>query len=347
MQVASRFVVLVMKRILSLFTSQQLTVPVIFFVFVSSWQVSTGTGLLYRHSLPDICKVLVPYLATAWVLWCAVVFLAAKDLRRELNEAQQQLNFSLFTASGDPVLHRSLGIFVWIITPVFILLGACLPFAAIYEAFLAVEAMPINVTSITSPDRFLLSQVKLPDHHVVPAPTRSYIAVDGFPVFLGSAPPGPTHEGGAFLYGDSLAFNIHFKAIGPNPLTDGVVTAHLYLADDFKPETQRAVIRTFGDMISKARKDQKFPREGSSPMPGDNRFITATLLGIATEGLPPMSQLDLNNLSEGKKIVFALSEIAYKDGGATHHQRQCSWMQPPAVPPGVWHDCDPSGWKSD
>ena len=186
---------------------------------------------------------------------------------------------------------------------------------------------------------------KFSDQHLGPLPVRSYMAFDGIPVFLGSTTPNT--EGGAFKVGDALAFNIHFKAIGPNPVQFIRVAALLILKSTFDREAQGEVIASFSERLRKEEGNPNASRRESPVMPGDKRFITATFNGITTDHLVPMSQLDLDDLNRGAKIAFVISQITYKDNGVIHHQRECLWLQWPLSPPGVWHFCEPSPWESD
>jgi len=176
-----RFVVLVMNRSRLFITNQQLIVPGVFVVFVVSWQLKSGDWL-YAHSFSNICKVLVPYLLTAWVIWIGIVVYAARDLKRELENPQKKLHFNIVTASGDPVPREAphFPMTIMGLSILFIAVGFALPGIAVYGAFLNVEPLPrFDTTPPPPPEMYPLpivpTQVLIREKELLPVVVKIHI----------------------------------------------------------------------------------------------------------------------------------------------------------------------------
>jgi hypothetical protein len=173
---------------------------------------------------------------------------------------------------------------------------------------------------------------------------RSYIIYTGNPIFTGSSVPGV--EGSDFQPGDGLEFNVHYKATGPNPVKLLDSTRITLVEPDYSHKSQDEAIDSFTKVVNSklqsARKNKKDIRDTSHTlMSGDNEFFTAyTVYGTIQEMLKPsLTQEDLDKLHAGSEIAIVISVMTYKDGNTIHHLRRCSWLQPPAKPPGTWAYC--------
>jgi hypothetical protein len=155
-----------------------------------------------------------------------------------------------------------------------------------------------------------------------------------------SQPKFPGHlgaEGSNFQVGEYLAFNLYFKASGPNAIKILRMARLLYIEPDGKPETASVVIATFLAQTAEERKTvHQSPR---TLMPGQEDFFTAFALTDSKQGRV-VTQEDLDNLKSGTEVAFLIAEITYEDGGAVRHLKRCMLLQPPAQPPGIWQYCD-------
>jgi hypothetical protein len=167
-----------------------------------------------------------------------------------------------------------------------------------------------------------------------PAPTqRSYVLFDGAPRFTGST---SKSEGGAFQAGDPFGFNVYYRAIGPNMIKIFGIGQAVFLEPDSALETQKSMLSKYTALIAKEQKGT--PVDFATATPGDSRVFSALLLTDPPQK-PLVTQEVLENLRNGTEIAFVISEVLYEDSVSKHHARLCYWLQPPAIPPGVWHSC--------
>jgi hypothetical protein len=171
---------------------------------------------------------------------------------------------------------------------------------------------------------------------------RSYLAFLPPPAFGGRTTTGL--EGSPIQPGDPLGFNVHFKATGPNPVEFIVAEKGLYLEPNVDLVTQNAMLAAFMKEVTKDRKSSSSPPH--TLMPGDSQFISAFVITNVEGPSKVATQDDLDKLRQGEEFAFVIAELIYKDQGVEHHQRMCVFLQPPATPPGIWHDCVVFG-KSD
>lgn len=173
------------------------------------------------------------------------------------------------------------------------------------------------------------------------ASPRSSLVLSGNPRFTGPNTTGI--EGGDFLPGYPLGFNIHYKNTGPNAVQLGDAAAAAYLMENDKPETQEAILTQFTNEITREKKAYKGPKPDASHAhtmgAGTEEFFTAYGWTDTMEH-SMVSQDDLDKLKAGEKIAFVIAQISYKDFGAIHHFRVCMWLQPPAASTGIWHFCN-------
>jgi hypothetical protein len=191
--------------------------------------------------------------------------------------------------------------------------------------------------------------VVIPTGNVTPAPTsnrltRSYLEYEGSPLFTGES---PAHaENVAFSIGDLLAFNVHFRATGPNPvkvsnseMATEVVNNALAGNQSFDQKVIDAGVEEF--MLEINKEGQKIKGTPSSSfttmMPGDRLFNTAFSWTDRTHR--SVTRQDLDGIRNGTETWLVMSIITYYDGRAIHHLRRCTWLSAPGEPQSVWHLC--------
>ena len=140
MDVSHQLLVLLMAKCQKFASSQQLIVPGIFLLCFALWQFATGS--FQWHSLQDACRSLVPYLATAAILWAWQVVAAASDLKRDFENPQTELQFRVLTASGSPVRHRTPIFGIVATSVVFMIPVFAIVVLSAFEAFLSVQTLP-------------------------------------------------------------------------------------------------------------------------------------------------------------------------------------------------------------
>jgi len=169
---------------------------------------------------------------------------------------------------------------------------------------------------------------------------RSYLVLDGNPRFTGPNAGGT--EGGDFVPGSQIAFNIHYKNSGPNALELGEQAMAAYLRDDIKPETEGKLVGEFTDEVEREKK--MFGRPKSKALnvhtmgAGTAEFFTANAWSQDLQRIL-FTQDDLDKLKTGEKVAYVMADVSYKDLGVQHHFRVCMWLQKPASSSGIWHFC--------
>jgi hypothetical protein len=168
---------------------------------------------------------------------------------------------------------------------------------------------------------------------------RSYVAIeDQFHFPEKKDKNGHAIQDQRFQDGDDLFFNVYFKCLGPTPIELVRNDSWLYVESAVDAKTQQSVIAEFKKNLRKSEPAQS-PAELSTIMPGQGGFFTA-YASTDSGGYRKLSNDDLEQFRTGAKVSFAFAQVTYKDKGIVHHARRCSWLQPPADPPGVWHFCD-------
>jgi hypothetical protein len=166
---------------------------------------------------------------------------------------------------------------------------------------------------------------------------RSYLVWVGTPIFAGGQ-----HESDPLEVGQVMGFNVYYKQDGPNPveLLDSV--KWLYTRPDLSKESQKSAIADFNHRVNAKRE-----REPIAPLTllhGENPHYFTAIDVDDSDRYRQTTQDDLDNLKIGRKVVYILSLITYKDTSSDsrkeHHLRLCMLLQPPAIPPGVWQFCD-------
>jgi hypothetical protein len=174
----------------------------------------------------------------------------------------------------------------------------------------------------------------------LPRPVRTYLAFDGAPRF-----PEQKDEKGQvsadqnFRVGNPLSFNYYFKVTGPNSIESRGAARELVLEPNFDHKTQLDMIADFKKKVNQERKMHPFAGEPETLMPGDSRWSTVYAWD-ENKQYRLATRTDLDALRFGTQVVFVLVELPYTDNGKLHHLRTCQYLQPPAIPPGIWHFCD-------
>jgi len=171
---------------------------------------------------------------------------------------------------------------------------------------------------------------------VLPRP-RSYLVIDGMPVFAGSNPNG--NEGSNFRVGDPLGFNVHYRATGPNAVYVGGLGMMTILEPNSQPATLNDAYKHFQEEVA-AEKQRVvkgiLDQDWTLYTRGMSRFYTAYAWdGHKTQHL--VTQTDLDDLRLGTEVAVVIAFFDYKDGNHIHHLWFCSYLQAPAQPPGIWH----------
>jgi hypothetical protein len=140
-----------------------------------------------------------------------------------------------------------------------------------------------------------------------------------------------------FQPGDYLGFNVRYRVIGPNPVLLLSIAHMAFMASDSTLGTQTSLLSNFKWQVNEGRKTAHLTP--STLMPGDNDFFTVFPWNREKKPIV-VTQEDLSKLRAGSEILFVFNELTYKDGNKTHHLRQCEWLQPPALAPGIWQFCE-------
>lgn len=182
--------------------------------------------------------------------------------------------------------------------------------------------------------------VKPPISPALPPP-RSYVSFDGPMRFSTQrySPDGKLVPFDDFRVGDLLTFDEYAKVSGPNSVELEGGAHLLYVEPDTKVETQQRMIQDFIARVKKEKKEHPPRGNPKTVVPGPAGWDT---IYAYTEDKQHrlITADDLTALRNGTEIIFAISEISYKDQGKLHHARTCQYLQPPAIPPGIWHFCD-------
>jgi len=176
---------------------------------------------------------------------------------------------------------------------------------------------------------------------VQPSP-RSYLAISGVPAFAGRNPN--LQEGSNFQAGDPLGFNLHYRATGPNAIYVGGSGMMVLLEPDDNPGTLKKAYQSFIERVAEDKKKTANQEKDQWRLfiPGAAQFNSA----LAWDGPKEhptthvVTQTELDNLKSGALVAVVIAVFDYKDGGKIHHLWYCSFLQPPAQPPGIWHGFD-------
>jgi len=108
--------------------------------------------------------------------------------------------------------------------------------------------------------------------------------------------------------------------------------------------SQETLMKAYQSFLERIAEDKKKPdNQGKEQWElftqGMTRFNTAYAWDgpIEHPTMQVLTQADLDNLKSGASVAVVFAVFDYKDGGELHHLWFCSFLQPPAQPPGIWH----------
>ena len=181
-----------------------------------------------------------------------------------------------------------------------------------------------------------------PESTQTTTPVRSYLAIDGHPVFTGSN--ANNVAGSNFQIGDPIGFNLYYRATGPNAVYVGGNGMATILAPSYDPEKLKNVYKSFAEEIAaeKKRNPDLMKVRWTLYTPETKRFDTAYVWDGASGHRTQhrVTQTDLDQLKLGTEVAVVVAFFDYKDGNKIHHLWYCAFLQPPAQPPGIWHMFD-------
>jgi len=146
-----------------------------------------------------------------------------------------------------------------------------------------------------------------------------------------------------FEVGDELAINYYMKVSGPNSINVMWTAKALDTKPDSSPNSQHEFISEFNaEVNAEWKQPHKIIR--SVWMPDYERFDTV-YAATPTKEHRKVTQLDVDSMSSGTEVLFAVIEIAYMDNNTLHHLRTCEFLQPPGYTL-IWHACDGNVFKT-
>jgi hypothetical protein len=164
---------------------------------------------------------------------------------------------------------------------------------------------------------------------------RSYVVFVGDPRFSGRSEI--STEGNNFQPGDPLAFNIHYKNSGPNPVQLNYMERATFIEPDSSAESLKSAMTAFFEESNKERHSPDFKENSQTLMKEEEQFTSAFVSTDQGHSLATQQELDV--LKAGTNVAVVMAVITYKDNGVPHHLRRCLWLQPPAQSPGIWAFC--------
>lgn len=145
------------------------------------------------------------------------------------------------------------------------------------------------------------------------------------------------------IVGEPLGFNIYYKNVGNGMAYDAKFQAMAVLESDSSQYSQQRAIAEFEKWL------QTSPKMRSS-IPKDKELWNSALGAI-------MTPEDVNNLLKGRKVMYLVGTIEFRDDFGKHTQRICQLLQPPVVTAlgghselGIFQYCgqyndEVAGWK--
>jgi hypothetical protein len=145
------------------------------------------------------------------------------------------------------------------------------------------------------------------------------------------------------MVGEPLGFNIYFKNVGNGMAYEADFQAMAALESDSSQYSQQRAIAEFEKWLQAQLK----PRMS---IPKDKELWASALGAIVTPE-------DVNNLLKGRKVMYLVGTIQFRDDFGKHTQRICHFLQPPVVTAtgghselGIFQHCNQyndevAGWK--
>jgi hypothetical protein len=118
------------------------------------------------------------------------------------------------------------------------------------------------------------------------------------------------------LVGEKLGVNIHYKNISNGMAHDVLFYGYSFLKPDYSPYSEKEAIEEFEKWV------RVFPEAKESSLAKDTyRWATAEGAILTPE--------DLNNLSTGRKVMYVVSVVQFRDDVGKRTLRICRFLQPP------------------
>jgi hypothetical protein len=146
------------------------------------------------------------------------------------------------------------------------------------------------------------------------------------------------------VVGEPLAFNIYYKNVGNGMAFDVVFEARAVLKPDYSSFSEQEAIAEFQKWL------QERPLKTGLSIPKDLEQWNTASGGI-------LSPEDLNNLLKGRRVMYLVGIIQFRDDFGKHTQQICQFLQPPEVTGsggysvlGIFAQCDRhngevAGWE--
>jgi len=136
------------------------------------------------------------------------------------------------------------------------------------------------------------------------------------------------HKAGFLVVGQPLEFNIWFTNVGPGVATNVGTRQRSFIEPDMSTPSEDDALEEF-----KKRKSPEPQVGGAILDKGAINFSTAPGVILAPE--------DYDNLVYGRRVVYVVAEIPYRDDSGQHVRHYCAVLQPPqSGGTMIWHFCD-------
>lgn len=118
------------------------------------------------------------------------------------------------------------------------------------------------------------------------------------------------------IIGEPLEVNIHFKNVGNGMAFNTVLAAYTVLKPDHSAYSEQQTIAEFEKWL------QTQPMESGASLAKDNEMWDTSSGAILTPE-------DHNNLLTGRKVMYLVGVLQFRDDFGKHLQRICRFLQPP------------------
>jgi len=118
------------------------------------------------------------------------------------------------------------------------------------------------------------------------------------------------------LVGEKLGVNIYFKNISNGMAYDVLFKGYSFLKPDYSPYSEKEAIEEFEKWL------RALPVGEGSSLAKDT-YIWASAGGAI------VTPEDLNNLSTGRKVMYVVGVVRFRDDVGKHTLRICQYLQPP------------------
>ena len=118
------------------------------------------------------------------------------------------------------------------------------------------------------------------------------------------------------LVGEKLSVNLYFKNVSNGMAYDVLFNGHSVLKPEYSPYSEKEAIEEFEKWL------RAFPQEEGSSLAKDTYRWASTAGSIVTPE-------DRNNLSTGRKVMYVVGVVRFRDDVGKHTLRICQYLQPP------------------